>query len=46
VTSLPRALNGKYLKNIILAFGKILKVRKWLIMVLLSLAQKIADETP
>jgi hypothetical protein len=26
-TSLPRVLNGKYLKSIILAFGKTLKLK-------------------
>jgi hypothetical protein len=43
-TSLPRALNRKYLKNTILTFGKTLELKKQLIIVLLPLTQKIADE--
>jgi hypothetical protein len=43
---LLRALNGKYLKMYYPNIWQDALVRKWSIMVLSPLAQKMADETP
>jgi hypothetical protein len=45
-TSLPMPLKGKYLKKYYPSVWQDTQIEKWSIMVLLSLAQKMADETP